>query len=602
MPTTQQVFETGKIGITRSRSIFDLSHSAKFTMSAGRLTPCLVYSDVLPGDTHKLDMSFVCRSTTPVRPTMDNAYMQVEFWYVSNKSVLHRSSMSPSLDDSNHSWAAFIGAQDNLLNMPLPGDVRLPGFLSCVHNISANKETYLKSVACYLDYPLEYDSAESDESTKFNPFAALAFYSVWSHAYREPNLWNPVTYTITASGLVKLTTNLAAGINASLHLSNLAYQELPKVCREHGYFGSALPWPQRNLNGVTLGLAGSAPIEVGDGVTNFNGPLVFRAAGEVAADTAVDIFGLRGSTAGNDLGVKAGYLDDYTGEGGFTGVNITGSNLVANLNQVSAVAINELRYAFALQGYYEALARMGNRYDDILAYYGVYQDVLDCDQPEYLGGKRVPLDVTQVNNTGDNTGQIGAFSNTSASDHYFTKSFKDFGTIVGVCFIRHHDTVYQRISKERSRLERFDYWNPAFARIGEVPVYQRELFIGFGSYDMSNANDRKTINEIVFGYQEYGAEYRYHENVLRGRLIPTIGDLGYWTYASNWANGGTYDENNMIGLSDFLDGSNQVYDFDQTLEVSEATAGYQFIVDMYFKWIAVRNIPAHSIPALLGGR
>lgn len=598
MPTTQQVFETGKIGITRSRSIFDLSHSAKFTMSAGRLTPCLAYSDVLPGDTHKLDMSFVCRSTTPVRPIMDNAYMQVEFWYVSNKSVLHRSSMSPSLDDSNHSWAAFIGAQDNLLNMPLPGEIRLPGVQSVIDDFtdSVLKERYLRSPACYLDYPLEYDS--NYEGSIFNPFAVLSLYSVWSYAYREPNLWNPVTFTIE-SGLITFTPNSQAGIySPDDFYSNIASFQLPKVCREHGYFGSALPWPQRNLNGVVLGLAGTAPLDTIDDVNDFESGLGLKFGTEELIPDASAMNLLIGHTSGSDGDVVGGSSGPYSGDGNV----VNGSNLVADLSKVSAVAINELRYAFALQGYYEALARMGNRYDDILAYYGVYRDVLDCDQPEYLGGKRIPLDVTQVNNTADNTGQIGAFSNTSSSDHYFTKSFQDFGTILGVCFIRHHDTVYQRMSKERTRRERFDYWNPAFARIGEVPVYSRELFIGFGTYDMGYGVDVAKLENTVFGYQEYGAEYRYHENCVRGRLIPYIGDLAYWTYASDWANGGTYDENNMIDLSTFLDASEQVSDFDQTLEVSDETAGYQFIVDMYFNWIAVRNIPAHSIPALLGGR
>ena len=125
---SKQYFQGNPVRLDTSRSRFNLSHDWTGTFNTGKAFPFLAYSDILPGDTFKLNCAAVIRGLTPVAPVMGNAYLDIAFFFVPYKELLSRAMMSPSVNDSNHSWAAFIGAQDSLLNMPLPSNnVKLPG-------------------------------------------------------------------------------------------------------------------------------------------------------------------------------------------------------------------------------------------------------------------------------------------------------------------------------------------------------------------------------------------------------------------------------------------------------------------------------------------
>lgn len=604
MPSTKMTFESGAASINTSRSKFDLSHRNTMTMRAGYLYPIFAYSDVLPGDTHFLGTSFVIRSSTPITAVMDDAYIQIEYWYVPNKLVLSRASMSPSLDDSIHSWKFFMGAQDNLLNItPSDNNNLLPklSFSGIGFTAAQVKSVYLESLAHYLDYPyIDGDQGEIG----FNPFAMLAFYKVWSDAYREPNLMNPVTFSIDSSNTINFTLNAAAGIVSS----NIYSNTLPVICREHGYFGSALPWPQRNQTGVTLNLSGFAPLDTNSISSRFTGGFpILSSQSNLSGGSRYGLVLSGSGGAYGTLGTNGTQASQSSSIG-----NIVGSNLGVSL-EAAGLTINNLRYSFALQAYYENLARMGNRYQDIIRRYGVVVSEVADDRAEYLGGKRLPLTNSQVigNNalstpnstaSGNGIGATGGFLNSSDSDHYFGKSFKDFGTIIGVAFIRTHDTFGNRLSKERSRMSPFDYYMPEFSGIGEVTIKKSELWISDGTsisgFDATDLSD--------FGFQEYGASYRYHEDSAHGLVSPDYGDLKYWTYANDFATqisqssaAKIYDS---LDLGWFLNGAPIEFNIDQTLKVSGATSGYQFLVQFYFDWQAVRPIKQHSIPAVLGQR
>lgn len=127
MSKNSNVFQLNPTKLDISRSRIPLNHTWTGSFKAGLLIPIFSYGDVLPGDTFKVSMSCVVRSTTPVAPVMDDAYLDVFAFFVPHELVLSRQSMSPSVNDSNHSFKAIMGAQDSLLNMPLPdNDAKLP--------------------------------------------------------------------------------------------------------------------------------------------------------------------------------------------------------------------------------------------------------------------------------------------------------------------------------------------------------------------------------------------------------------------------------------------------------------------------------------------
>lgn len=65
-----------------SRSSFPLPQNIKTTFDTGDLVPFFCEKDVMPADTFKYKAAIVLRSQTPLRPVMDNAYLDIYFWFV----------------------------------------------------------------------------------------------------------------------------------------------------------------------------------------------------------------------------------------------------------------------------------------------------------------------------------------------------------------------------------------------------------------------------------------------------------------------------------------------------------------------------------------
>jgi hypothetical protein len=56
------------------RTKFDRSHVYKTTFNSGKLIPVFV-DEVLPGDTTRMSVNYFARLATPVKPIMDNIYL-----------------------------------------------------------------------------------------------------------------------------------------------------------------------------------------------------------------------------------------------------------------------------------------------------------------------------------------------------------------------------------------------------------------------------------------------------------------------------------------------------------------------------------------------
>ena len=583
-----------QISLSISRSVFDWHIKRCGTCVAGKLVPIFTYTDVLPGDQFTIKYNGLVRSTTPVCPVMDDLYADVAFFYVPNRILLSRESYT---NDQSHvsalrSWKYFLGAQDNLLNMPLPAsedDRTLPCF-----TIGQSKAP-LQGLWDYQGNALVADRKPSNLEFPVNPFWALSYYAVWNDFYRDPNLFEPVTWYVdedkTSTGitpLLYLNKNLFAGIDVE-DASDVCLLGLACVSPFHGYFGSALPWPQRNAAGIPAGLLdGYAPI---------------LGVGNLTNTYSTDSTGIRNfPTLKTGANLLNPHLISYTGSSansvgqlyGVPGSSVSGQqavtqwNLKADLSDVAMANINDLRMAFAEQRFYEALARSGNRYNEMMrGIYGVNRGAEDG--PEFLGSQRIMLNISQVNATAGGQGSptlgsTGAFSLTSFGQNFaIRKASSEHGTIIACMVIRPNDTFSQGLPKAYQRYKFFDYYLPQFAHVGEQPIYASELYLGD---NLPKENDKS----LVFGYQEYAAEYRLIENKVCGHLRPGE-DMGYWTYANNFDKSPT--------LVDFMDGRRFSNNVDQTLQVASKTSGFQFMYDFSFEIQAIRPMPSNSIPGLI---
>lgn len=557
-----ETFQGNPVSLGISRSRFHMCPVNTGSFNVGKLVPFYMNSLILPGTTVKLDLRALVRGSTPVGVPMDNSYLDVFFFFVPHKLTLSRESMSPAVDGGNHSWAAFVGAQDSLLNMPTPGDVTLPSF-----TIGGGETLKVGGIWDWTGNNM----GVLLNTKSVNPLNFLAYAKVWNDYFRDPNgSMNPVTYSISG-GKVFFSGGPDGWVSTGTDL--IRSLDLLPVCRFHGYFGSALPWPQRNSESVLLPLGGTAPL-VNGSVYNI----------KYSENMYASLLG--GDTPGG------------TGTNGIfpnSSNNVT-STLYADLSNAASASVNAFRRAVQEQRWFEALARSGNNTlaELTAGMFNVTPSDAVSNRAELLATKRIPLSIIQVNNTAGNNvssstqsslGSTGSFSLTASDDFMFAKSFDTWGSLIGVACVRVDDTFCQGVERQYQKFSRFDYYWPQFANLGEQSIKSSEMLL----------SDANLSNDPVFGYQEAWAEYRFAQNHVCGLLRPGQ-SLGYWTYANNFS---LTDNPSGVTLNKFIDASNQLSNVDQTLQVASDASGFQYIGQFACDIDIVQPLPTYSIPGLV---
>jgi hypothetical protein len=276
---------------------------------------------------------------------------------------------------------------------------------------------------------------------------------------------------------------------------------------------------------------------------------------------------------------------DFFVEDGSTRVQDESQNafLYADLGGVTAATINQLRQAFQIQKLLEKDARGGTRYREVLReHFGVISPDSRMQIPEYLGGYRLPINVSQVIQTSssDDTSPLGntaALSVTTMNKPMFTKSFTEHGFIMGLAVVRTDQTYQQGIERMWSRKGRYDYYWPVLANIGEQAILNKEI------YAQGNAKD-----DEAFGYQEAWADYRYKPSKVTGLFRSNAQQsLDAWHYAQD------YDALPTLSTTWMEQGETEMK---RTLAVQNQP---DFIADFYFMNKTTRCMPVYSIPGLI---
>lgn len=534
------------------RSSFDMSHTHKTTFNAGALIP-IDWQEVLPGDTFSVDTSLVTRMTTPIFPVMDNCYLDYYYFFVPNRLLWEH-------------WEQFCGANDDITAWEQPVIYEVP-------QVTAPSGGWTEgTLADYLGVPTKVPNI----SVSALPFRAYA--KIYNDFFRDENVVTPCN--------LPLSDTTQSGSNGTTQVTDVVNGGAPaKVMKYHDYFTSALPFVQRGPE-VTIPLGDDAPVFAGtsDHTITTGNPIHFvQPNGNSLPSGKYPMW-----TEGTSGALKADYSDSSLNNV----YNLVPSNLYADLNLASSATINELRQAFQIQRLYEATARSGSRYIEILkGLFGVTSPDARLQRSEYLGGKRIPINMQQVLQTSstDSTtpqGNTAAYSLTSDRASSFTKSFVEHGILMCVAAVRTQHTYQQGLEQKWTRKRRFDFYYPQLAHLGEQPVFNKEIYCQGSS--VVNANTGVAYDDEVFGYQEAWATYRYQNSRVSGLFRSNAsGSLDAWHYADNYASlpvlGDTWMSETDLNIQ-------------RTLAVSGED---QFIADFYFKTKAVRPMPMYSVPGLI---
>jgi hypothetical protein len=270
---------------------------------------------------------------------------------------------------------------------------------------------------------------------------------------------------------------------------------------EKDYFTSALPWQQR-------GIAPALPVSISGNVSAKWSEDSFTQ--DEALDPAVSF------THDGIMRLMSGYA--LAGAKTFMNSNVVdGSKFTATTFDVS-----DLRLAFQVQRWMERNARAGVRYTEFLrAHYGVAPRDERLDRPEYIGGTKTPLVVSEVLQTSATDSQPTPQGNLAGHGISFDGSrigsyrVKEFGWIISIMSIMPRTQYQQGINRQFLRRSRFDFMSPEFVNLSEQPIYGAEIY----------ATNSKEDNEDVFGFQGRYNEMRYKENQTAGALRTT---LNFW--------------------------------------------------------------------------
>lgn len=537
MARNEQAYEVlDTIETPRSHWYREFTHKTSF--NAGKLVPFYVDVDIIPGTTIKNKTSIVIRMSTPLTPVMDNLYLDT-YWFKCSKYWYWEHFRAQMGENNQSAWTQTIEYVEPQIKVTTPYTVN--------------------DVATYMGMPINVSS----NTLTWSKLPVQAYIDIWNNWFRDENLQAPIQLDKTDANLTKDNT-ISTGVG------------LLPVAKFHDYFTSALPQPQKGT-AISTPLGTSAPILN----SNQNGP------GTVQRIQWLDNTGKPINTTGVQVIGSTSIGQGITSQANLTVTNTTPvyNKQYVDLTQATAATINALRLSFATQRILEKDARFGSRYPEFLrGQYGVVASDESLLIPEYLGGKRIPINietVLQTNSTNSTSplGETGAMSVTADINEDFTKSFTKHDFLIGVCCVRAEHTYQQGIPRQFKRERRLDTYHPSLAHIGNQPIYNYEIYA-----------QGTAVDNGVFGYKEAWQEIMFKPSRISGEMLSTYDQsLDIWHFGDDYTSLPVLSSEWITEPTEFID---------RTLAVKSSTS-HQFWADFYIEQTVSAPIPLNRVPGLV---
>lgn len=498
------------------RSAFDRSHLKLFDCSIGQLIPVLV-EDVQPGDIVEIANANVIRAQPLVVPIYHRLEVFSHTFFVPYRLLMQ-------------DWERFItgGSSGDLTT-------RLPTVIEG-YQWSGNVVISRYTLWDYFGFPIaDVENGDTLPSNSMGWTSApdvldlpwRAYWAIWRDYYRDsnhqlnfPNPKSPYAGDVNPS-------NIPCGDDFTEQLSSLdAYcsqgvsqdgfwvsNQVAYRCWAKDYFTSALPWQQR-------GTSPAIPI-----------------SGTTSAQWLANQF--HSSTSMPPINTKAPvwtnlnppeddvfmWGDTATGTGPADGLYSKNLRKFFNSNTVdfatTGVDISDLRYAVQVQRWMERNARGGYRYNEFIqAHFGVSPRDERLQRPEYIGGSRQPVIISEVlqNSATVEDSPQGNFAGHGMSvAQSFNGKYRvqEHGIIMTIMSIMPEAVYQQGIPRQWRRKTRFDFYSPEFAHLSEQEILKSEI-----------CWLKDPIDNTRFGFQGAFDEYRTAQSVVCGKMAT---DLNMWT-------------------------------------------------------------------------
>lgn len=475
-------------------SVFNLSEFRVLDADMGILYP--VYGrKMVPGDRFKLSHEVIMRMNPSVVPLMHEVNIFLHAFFCPLRCMWPKPVYQEGTPQEPGSWEDFMtGGSTGLLEPEKPKWIPAsPAFRTT------------GSKWDYFGFPVDVDPVGAYPDA----WLKRAYNWVWNEYYRDQTYMDPV---------------------------DLDYEPMLRRCWEKDYFTTALPWQQR-------GIAPALPIT---GITNAEFMGEYGSSG-----SNLNFFGM---TSDGNLRSNVTYagVDSFpqakmrvtptiAPEFGFT----TDSTFAASqfkawlnknrvdLSNASTFDVNDLRLAFQTQKFLERNARSGARYTEFLrAHWGVFPRDDRLQRPEYVGGARMPLVVSEVLQT-SSTDSISPQGNLAghgmALDRGRLGSYfaQEFGVLIVLMSIMPRPVYQQGIDREWLGETRYDELLPEFVNLSEQPVYNAEIY----------ASGTEAHNRGVFGFNPRFDEYRVGRNRVVGLMRSGVqNSLAFWHLGRYFAN------------------------------------------------------------------
>jgi len=396
------------------RAKFKRDSNLHTTLDAGNLVPIFV-DEVLPGDTFIMREHMFGRLATPLKPLMDNMYLDTFYFFVPSRLVWDN-------------FQKFHGEQKN------PGDSTDFTIPTITLNNASNQSVY-----DYLGLPTLVNA-----DIEINALPLRAMNLIWNEWFRDQNLQDSLT----------VETDNGPDLQSQYVLL--------KRGKRHDYFTSCLPFPQKGAD-VLLPLGSSAPV-----VSNGTAPsFTFGASSErslfsaVGATNSVIYSGATIAVQGQAKFMNSGLQADLTNA---TAATI---NAIREAFQVQKLferdARGGSRYTEIIRSHF-GVTSPDSRLQRPEYLGGSSQRVGVTPVANTTG----TIDAPQ--------GELSGIGTVGLDGRGFTSSFTEHGYILGFVCLRADLNYQQGLNKMWSRQTRFDFYYPALAHLGEQAVLNKEIY------------------------------------------------------------------------------------------------------------------------------